>query len=745
MAFLKNYRDFVKIIEEKSLRFSPHWQLPYYLFLFLVAMDLLVYHSVWHAGFIWDDVQYVTQNSTLHSLEGLRQIWLVPGATAQYYPLTFTTFWLEYHIWGLNPLGFHLVNIFLHSFNAILFWILLKRLNVRGAWLATSIFALHPVCVESVAWVTERKNMLSGLFFLGSLLATMGFWLPQERAEKSKRFGRWKFYALSLGLYICALCSKTAVAPLPVVILLFVWWKRRKIEWVDVLSVIPFVAIGLIMGLLTMHIEKTTGSIGGGVNMSLIESFIIASWDICFYLGKIFWPYPLIPVYPHWEINASSVFAYLPALIVVTVLLTAWLKRNSWGRGVFVAVGYFIIMLSVVLGFFNVSYFQYSFVSDHFQYLAMLGPLALFAAGLTTIFNRVAINNGFVVFACCSVLFSILAVLTWRQCGQYLNDETLWRSTIAKNPDCWIAYNNLGHVLLQQGHLDQATTDFQRAKQIHPADAGIENNLGSALLERGDLAGAYAHFEQALAIQPDDAMTYNNFGDFYLRQGRTQDAIPYLKRALANQPDMLEANYNLGNAFLQSGDVSAAVQQWEKTLLIQPDYVVALNNIGTALLNQGQIARAIRYLQKAVAIEPNFVEAQNGLASALLQSGDIAGAVQHWQKALEIQPGFVAAQNNLAWILATCPQMSLRNGIEALKLANKAKTASGGNDPIILRTQAAAYAENGNFSEAIAVAQVALQICEAQNNASLEQVIQDEINFYKHGRPFRDESLIQTP
>lgn len=727
----------------------PSWQKRWWFGLFLVAITMLAYQPVWHAGFIWDDDQYLTGNIALHSLAGLRQIWLVPGATVQYYPLTFTTFWLEYHLWGLHPLGYHLVNVLLHSINAILFGVVLRRLGVPGAWLAASIFALHPVCVESVAWVTERKNTLSGLFYFCSLLAAIKFWLPMETSVQSKpsssadefakASGNWKFYWLALACYLFALWSKTTVIPLPAVILLLVWWKRGKIVWREVSLVLPLLAAGMAMGLITMHVEKHLGATGSGWNLSLLDRCLIAGKDFWFYLGKLFWPHPLIYVYPRWEINGSQPMAYLPIVAAIVGLSILWFKRNRWGRGFYAGMAYFVVLLCLMLGFFNVYYFQYSFVSDHFQYLASLGPVALAAAGITVTFGHLGKGTQFLKPAISLSLLLVLGALTWRQCGEYADSETLWRATIGKNPDCWMAHNNLGHLLLEKRQINEAFAHLQTAAELHPDDATVQDNLGSAWLQKGDKAEAFSHYQKALEIQPDYAVAYNNLGDYFLKQGQADKAIPDLQKALAIQPDLVEANYNLGNAFLQKGDLNAAIQQWQKTLAIQPDYAAALNNLGNAFLNNGQLQEAIKYFQRAVAAQPDFAEANNNLGTALIQNGQVDEAILFLRQALKAKPDFVAAQNNLAWVLATCPKTADRDGSEAVRLAQQANQLSANVNPLILRTLAAAYADIGQYSNAAVSARLAMQLI--QPESALASNLQGQLQLYETGQPFRDTTL----
>ncbi|MDE3099753.1 MAG: tetratricopeptide repeat protein [Verrucomicrobiota bacterium] len=712
--------------------------------LLLGAATVVAYLPAWHAGFIWDDNQYVTNNPTLRSLHGLWQIWLQPGATPQYYPLTFTTFWLEYHLWGLNPLGYHLLNVVLQSANAILVWIILRKLRVPGAWLAAGLFALHPVCVESVAWVTERKNMLSGFLYLCGILAAIRFWLPEGCAEDGRVVAgqrRWRHYGLALGLYACALLAKTATVPLPCVILLLVWWKKG-LNGRDVLATAPFFAMGMAMGLVTIHVEKDLGAGGGEWGFSLLERCVIASRDFWFYLGKLVWPCPLIFDYPRWKVSPAGMGACVPGTALITVLAVLWVKRGGRGRPVLTALFYFLALLFPVLGFVNVYYFRYSFVADHFQYLACMGPLALLAAGIVTtlgFLKRVPMAQA----ALAGVLFLILGALTWRQCEMYAGMETLWKATLAQNPGSFLAQDNLGKLLLDEGKTDAAIVHLQKAVALEADDATAQNNLGAALLAKGRVKEAVARFEEALKLQPDYSRAYNNLGKVFLQNNQTDRAIAYFKKALASEPDLSEAQYNLGNAYLRKRQVKDAIVCWQAALSIQPDNAPAYGNIGYAFLQMGKLDWALTNLEAAVKLQPGLVDAQNDLGSALIQAGRPAEAVEHLRRALETDPNFAPALNNLAWELAACPEASVRNGPGAIALAERANRLYGGKNPVILRTLAAADAEGGDFTNAILTAQTAMHLAAVQGNPALADNLRAQIRLYEAGQPFRDGIPVQ--
>jgi len=613
--------------------------------LFLVLAVVIAYQAAWHAGYVWDDSKYVTDNGTLRSLHGLRLIWLVPGATVQYYPLTLTTFWLEYHLWGLHPLGYHLVNVLLHSLNAILFWMILRRLGVPGAWLAAGIFALHPVCVESVMWITERKNTLSGLFFLGSLLAALKFWLPGETSLQPKPsstagelkvpLADWKFYWLALTLYVCALWSKTAAVPLPAVILLLVWWKRSGIAWREVQLILPFLAVGAALGLITMHIERHEGATGSEWDLSLVQRCLIAGKDFWFYLGKLFWPYPLAFVYPRWETSASQASSYLPILAVAIGLPGLWWKRNGWGRPILLATAYFGILLSLVLGFLNVYYFRFSFVADHFQYLASLGPIALAAAGVVRLADLLKQRTPFLKAQIGAGLLLVLGTLTWNQALIYRHAEMLWTDTLQKNPDCWMAHNNLGNLLFQAGHVDKAIAHYRTALQIKPNYEEAHYNLGNALFREGYVDEAIAQFQTALQIKPDYAEAHNNLGNALLQKGRVDEAIAHFQTAYQRKPYNAEVLNNLALALATCPQASLRDGKKAVELALRANQLTGdrnpsvLGTLAAAYAEAGRFPEAVETAQRALQLAER--QSNTALANAIRSQLDLyqAGTPLH--------------------------------------------------------------------------------------------------------------------
>jgi len=409
-----------------------------------------------------------------------------------------------------------------------------------------------------------------------------------------------------------------------------------------------------------------------------------------------------------------------------------YFTRRFFGRSVEVATLFYVATLSPLLGFVMVYTFRYTFVADHYQYVASIGLIALAAAGITIAFKTRPVLK----LAGCGALLLTLGILTWRQAGMYTDMETLWQTTIRRNPNCSMGYINLGLAYSHQGRLDEAILQYQKVLQINPDETDALNNLGSTFLQQGRLDEAIAHYQKALAINPDYADAQNNLGCAFLQQGRLDEAVAHYQKALAIKSDDADVHVNLGNAFLQQGRLDEAMAQYQKALAIKPDYAEAHNNLGSVFIQQERVEEAIAHFQKALAIKPDYADAHNNLGSAFLQQGRLDEAVAHYQKALAIKPDDADVQNKLAWLLATSPQASLRNGNQAVELAQRANQLTGGENPVILRTLAAACAEAGRFSEAVAITQRALPLAEAQSNKALADDLRLEMKLYQARIPF---------
>jgi tetratricopeptide (TPR) repeat protein len=595
----------------------------------LIVATMVAYLPAIRGGFIWDDPDYVVNNDNLRSVEGLARIWFVPKSSPQYYPLVHTTFWIEYHLWGLNPAGFHVVNVLLHIAASLLLWRLLTLLHIPGAWLAAAVWALHPMNVESVAWITERKNVLSGVFYFAAAIAYFRFVETDQR--------RWKLYWIALGLFICALLSKTVTATLPAAILVVIWWKRGRIAWRDVAPLIPFFVIGAGLGLYTAYLEKhfvgATGERIAELNLSVPQRILIAGRVIWFYAWTIIWPQPLVFIYPRWDVDPRIWWQWLFPLAVVVVLLTLWLNRARFGRGPLAAALIYCGTLFPVLGFLNVYPMRFSFVADHFAYLASVGLIVVVSALL-----RAKLG---------SVLLIPVAILTFTRCFAYADAETLWRDTLAKNDQSWMVYTNLGNALVAKEQLDEAERLYDSAFQLAPRLHDTLTNVGMMHGYRGRYDAAVLAFLEALQINPGFAPAHYGLGQVYARMERPDDAERELRAAIASAPQYPEANYRLGIILEGRGDIDAAIKHYRTAVTYKPDFPEARFNLGNALIRKRALNEAMHNLMEAVRVKPDYAEAWTSLGGAQLAAGHREEAAASFRRALHLNPNIIPAQRGL--------------------------------------------------------------------------------------------------
>jgi tetratricopeptide (TPR) repeat protein len=574
---------------------------------FLAMVTLAAYLPVMRAGYVWDDGLYVRENPMLRSVDGLRQIWFEPRRSPQYYPLVFTSFWLESRLWGIAPGGYHFTNVCLHGVNAILVWLLLRRLRVGGAFFAGLIFALHPVHVESVAWIAERKDVLSGTFYLLTLM----LWLRYLERRT------WHGYAMVLLLCAGAMLSKTTAAVLPVAMLLLAWWTRDT-AWRRLIGLLlPFATLAAGLGLVTvwrenLHAPATT-------SLSFVERTLLAGRALWFYAGKLVWPENLMTMYPRWSVDATAAGQYGWLLAAVCVPLVLWQFRQRLGRGPLVAVLFFWLNLAPALGWKDFRFMQFSYVADHFQYLASIGPIALFAAVVARGAALLGSPRRGILYVADGLVVATLAALTVQQASLYKDEGTLWRDNLGKNPQAWGAHLYLATFLKTQGRLDEALRHFDEAARLKPDDALVQSIIGVFLTERGMLGGAVAHLSRAVEIDPNDAEAHYNLGTVLLRQGERAEAVRQFVAAIALRPDLARAHNDLGVIFFQQGKVEEAIQQLQTAVQIDPSYAEAHNDLGIALNAAGQLNEAIEQYRSALRFKPDYREAQQNLAQALAQ------------------------------------------------------------------------------------------------------------------------------
>ncbi len=649
---------------EMGLRGAATWAV-------MLCAAAIAYLPALRGGLLWDDNMHVTA-ADLRSLHGLWRIWFDLGATQQYYPLLHSAFWLEHRIWGDATLYYHLTNVALHAASACLLILIMRRLTLPGAWLAGLIFALHPVCVEAVAWISEQKSTLSGVFYLAAALTYLRF----------DRTRRKPAYFLALGLFLLALMSKTVTATLPAALLVIFWWQRGRIGWRrDALPLAPWFALGASAGLFTAWVERTPqliGAQGPEYALTAMQRVLLAGRAPWFYAWKAIWPSNLMFIYPRWTVDAGDWRQYLfpLALAAVAVALVLLARRN---RGPLAAFLFFTGTLFPALGFLNVYPFRYSYVADHFQYLAILGIIVPVAA----LWGRFQPARDFspagpggaeaprrlkpapqLAMIATALVVATLGVLAWRQSGVYRDYETLFRETMARNPGSALLHNNLGTMLmLKPGGIPEAVAEFQEAVRLKPNSPENRVNLGLALAQTpGRLEDAIKEYETALRIDPNFYAGHLNLGLALMSiPGRQQDAIAEYHKAIAavepalrENPNFWQVHHNLGVAYAQiPGREADAIAEFRTALRIKPDSGTAHFQLGNTFHKMGRLQEAIAEYEASLRIDPGAPEVHYELAYALAQiPGRVPEAIAECQKMLLLKPDDEPGRQLLASLLA---------------------------------------------------------------------------------------------
>jgi tetratricopeptide (TPR) repeat protein len=606
----------------------------------IVLITLVAYVPVWHGKFVWDD-SLIVNNRLVKASDGLHRFWCTTQAP-DYYPLTWSLWWAEWRWWGNSATGYHVLNVLLHAANAVLVWTVLRRLKVPGAWLAGLVFAVHPVNVATVAWISEQKNTLSMLWYLTAILLYLRF----------DEAGRWRWYGLSWLAFLLALLSKTAVVMLPVVLLGCTWWRHGRVRREDWLRVMPFFVLALVLGLVTVWFQyhRVLGERGIRAD-SFLTRLAAAGCVPWFYLYKALWPWDLCVIYPKWQIDASRWVSYVPGFVLVGCLMLFWRKRATWGRAPLFGLGYFVVTLFPVLGFFDQGFYGVSLVADHWQYCSIVGIIALTAAAGVALCRRLGEQRWYVGLLAGAVVLVALGTATWTRSRAYTDSRTLWANALAENPDAWLAHNNLGYLLARDGDLVGAIGHYEQAVRVEPDYAAAHNNLGTALLRTGKIQEAMRHLLRAVEIEPDWAAAHNNLGSALLQTGQVQDAVSQFEQALQYDPDYADAHCNLGNALWKEGKVQDAAEHYQKAVVLDPDLAQAHNNLGV-LLQADRLPEAIAHYERALQVNPDYVEAHFNLGNAMVQSARTNEAIRLYEEALRLKPDYADAHYNLAILLA---------------------------------------------------------------------------------------------
>jgi Flp pilus assembly protein TadD len=623
----------------------------------ILVLAFAVYWPALRGQFVWDDLLVVHRNPLVTGELGLGSIWFRTD-----FPLSNIAFWAQWRLWGDNPAGYHVVNVLLHAASAVLLWRVLARLKIRAGWLAAVIFAVHPVCVASVAWISELKNTLSLFFYLLSILWYSRFTSGLRTSDFGLRTSKW--YCLSLGAFVLALFSKTSTVMLPVVLLGFAWWQHGRLSPREVLRTGPFFALALAFGLMSVWFQAHGAMAGVAVQSENLWGRLAgAGMALWFYLGKALAPLHLTMIYPRWKIEAATPGSYLPLLLWLGVLAVCWGFRRSWGRHALFGLGCFTVTLFPALGFFDMYFLALSRVSDHFAYLPLTALVALGAAGLSCALRGRALGLAG------GGLVAGLAALAMLRAQVFVNEETLWRDTLAKNPAAWCAHANLGWILAEQQKYDEAREHLAASLQFHPNNAQAHCNLGRVLSLQGKFTEAEGHFLTALKIKPKDAEIRKSYASALAEHGRKEEAVNQLREALRLQPE----------------------------------------------------------------IEPRVQ-----LATLLCETGHFREAVDQYRQALAVEPDLPEALSNQAWLLAACSDDTVREGKEAVQLAERACRLTDYKQAPMVGVLAAAYAEAGRFPDAVATAQKAIELATAASDQRFAAMNQQLLRLYRAGKPYHE-------
>jgi protein O-mannosyl-transferase len=624
--------------------------------LLIGAAAVYVYFPALCGGFVLDDDLLLTHNSTLTASDGLYRFWFIKEAP-DYWPVSNSTLWLEWRLWGMNPTGYHVTNLLLHIADSLLIWLVLRRLAIPGAWLAALLFAVHPVNVESVAWIAQRKNVLALFFFLLSILC----WLKSEnrpsyqsteaRSALTKMLAPNRWYWLSIIAFSLAMLSKSSVAILPLVLLLIVWWKHGRIDGASALRAAPFFLVSIVLTVVNLQYQWQ-GVSAPIRDVTFLQRILGAGVAFWFYLAKALLPLRLTLVYPQWNIVTSDLRWWLPLL--ATIAVTAFLlckyasSLGKWRPALLFAWAFFAIALLPAMGFIDVGYMRHSLVADHYQHVAIIGVLALVAASLATVWEKLQDTAPTATVISTASLVFALIILAHQQSELYASPLALYEHAVENNPGSWLAHNNYGDALAQANRPQEAIVQFEQTLTLQPNSALAHNNLAMSLVTLGRVPEAIDHYQQALRLKPKYPDAENNYALALAAANRIDEAQVHFEAAIECQPDFAEAHNNLGSLLLKMGRLEAAIDQFQWALKINPDYFEAHNNLGILLAKSGLFSDAIEHYEHALRINPNSAEVQNNLGNVLAKSGRMEEAIRHYQEALRIKPDYDQACIDLA-------------------------------------------------------------------------------------------------
>ncbi len=666
----------------------------------LVALTFVAYIPALRAGWVWDDFS-ITDNPFLRSAEGLRQIWTKPWLNvneAHYWPLVYTGFWVERHFWGARPMGYHAVNVALHLLNSLLVWKILTELRIRGAWLATAIFALHPVHAESVAWAIERKDLQSALFYLLAFLTFLKF----------ERWNHWRWYPLSLVLFLCALLSKSSAVGFPLAVLLTVWITRNGTK-ATYLAVVPFFIVAAVMGIAdAIYSHRHEGM--DPIPLTVLERIEVVGRGAWFYVLKCLWPGNQMATYPKWDTEGMKAWGIIFPSGVIVALVGLTLGSGKKVGGALGLALFFLLSVGPTLGLVDYGYMKVAYVADRYAYLAVAGWAVLAGCGAVMTAEKLwrgsrKIGSKIVICGAGSALLA-MGVLTCRQAETYHDARTLWTHNLKKNPKSWLAHNNLGVALAEAGEPDyeSARQHFLEAVRLNPHYAEAYTNLGNSLLQQGKIEEAIGQFGRAIQVNAQYADAHFNLGLALERTGDIENAATSYRRTVRLKPDQVEAWFNLGGALRRMGKLDEAAEALTEAVKLRPDWEEPEYMLGLTLMEERKLPDAISHFHSALKIKPDYADAFIKLGDALAVSGKTDEAIENYQQALRIKPGMADAHFNMGnfELQRGLLEQAIRHYRDALQIRP--------DYPEALNNMGIALAREGKFEEAVEQFEKALQL-----------------------------------
>lgn len=735
----------------------------FYLGSLLALLVILAYAPVWHARFIWDDdvvfhfFDRPTWQNALYSIWGTSEL-------PDYLPLTYTVCLIESRLFGANQIGYHVVNLLMHTAGVLLLWRVLMRLRVTHAWLVALLFGIHPLTVTTVAWAAEIKNTLSYIFYSLTVL----FYLHWMEAPPGR--GR-VWYGLSLATFLSALLSKTSGVCLPLFLLACTWWTGRRVQGIVLLRMLPFGALAALFSFVTIWFQLHRALDNHVVSTDdFLSRLVCAGAVFWFYLGKALLPSNQMLIYPDLSRETGDVLAWIPDLLLLAGVVAAWRSRHRpWGRSALFALCFVLSMLLPVMGFIDMAFLMFSRVADQFVYLALAGFIALVVAGVGGVLGRFPLAPPGFGRAAAAAAVLLLGILTWNRASLYEDPLTLWVDNLRKNPQSWGVYKNIAQAFMDSGQFAEAEVWFDRRLHLRSADGEGWYDRGVALMNGGHAEAALRDFKRAVSLEPKYAKAHNNMGVVLESLHRDEEAVRAYQQATEDNENLVEPWNNLGNLLLRLGRFKRAEASYNRALALDSSDATTWCNLGALRSQQGHPDQAYLDYREAIDLRPDFAEAHLNLAHALLQLGRTSEAIAAYQnayrlrpndpdlcntlgmllvgrghldlglqwftRATQLDPSFAPAYNNMAILYATAADATFRNADRAIALARRALSIPHVERANALHTLAAGYAAAGRFSEAVRVESDARAACNPKTDPDLHRrILACLANYRKHRR-----------